>query len=101
GGIKVHGHPSGPYAVTGTRINDNTVRMPSDPTNATAICIEVWGGSPHSTIVGNTTFGGSMGISNGGADYSTITGNTIHEPKSIGIECAVFAYGTVTGNTIY
>jgi parallel beta-helix repeat protein len=100
GGIKVHGYTSAPYEVIGTRIANNVVRMPTSPTDGTAICIEVWGGAPSSVIVGNATFGGYMGISVSTSSFSTVTGNSISGADEIGIELAASAYCAASGNTI-
>jgi hypothetical protein len=100
GGIKAHGYGAGPYEVIGTQIIGNTVRLPEEPDDGTAICIEAYGGSPQSVVANNTTFGGAMGISVGGADWSAINGNTIYRADAIGIECAATRYAAVSGNAI-
>lgn len=99
GGIQVHGYSTAPYEILGARIVNNDIRLPTNPT-ASSICIEVWHDCPRAVIAGNTTSGGSMGISVDGSDFSAVTGNTVYGQKANGIEIAGSEYCAVSGNAI-
>lgn len=98
GGIKIHGNNT--QRVMRALVERNTVLMPASPSSAAALCIEVWHGCPHAVIAGNTTSGGSMGISVDTSDYSTVTGNTLTGMSLYGIEVPLSTGVTVAGNTI-
>ena len=99
-GISVQGYSTAPYEQIGASIMNNTVRMPTNPTSAGAICIETFGLAPSSRVIGNSCFGGSMGVSADRSDESVIQGNIIFGPKSYGIELASSQFCTVAGNTV-
>jgi len=100
GGIKVHGYVANSRLVTRTRIVRNRVVMPTNPTSAAAICIEVYGGAPYSVIANNVTAGGSMGVSVDTSDNTAVNGNTVFGHKAYGVEVASSNYAAVVGNTI-
>lgn len=99
-GIMVHGYTVAPHSAIGTVIAHNIVRMPSNPTSGAAICIEVFGLSPQSKIIGNACYGGGMGISVDSSDFSAISANTVYGQKTNGIEIAGSEYCAVSGNTV-
>ncbi|GAW54761.1 right-handed parallel beta-helix repeat-containing protein [Nocardioides sp. PD653] len=83
-------------------IADNIVKMPRNPTNASAspICIELTT-ADGGTITGNVTDGGSMGISLGNAGRTTVSGNTVRGWNWWGIEVAGSkAENVVDGNVV-
>ena len=100
GGIKVHGNPTSSYTVAGIVVANNRVYLPTSPTSASAVCIEIWGGVSQATLTGNRTSGGSMGISANRTTGAAITGNFHYNASLYGIEVPSSAACTVTGNTI-
>lgn len=100
GGIKVHGDPGSGNKAIRVTISDNHVYMPTNPTDITAICIEVWGGSDYASIHGNECSGGRMGVSVDRSPFSAVTGNVIYNCKSQGIELALSPHCAVSGNTV-
>ena len=98
GGLKVRGSSSG-YTAVRWRVIGNIVKMPISPTDATAICIEVFGNATHSTVSNNTTYGGTIGVSMSNSAHSTVTTNTIESASTYGIELAS-SYNTATANTV-
>jgi parallel beta-helix repeat protein len=92
GGIVVHGMQNTAGVGSRTRITNNRVE------SVAQISIESW--SPASLIQGNTTIGGTMGISVGAADGTRILGNVVSGATDYGIEIGNTASVTVSGNTV-
>jgi parallel beta-helix repeat protein len=99
GGIKVRGDKA-LFETRNVRIEGNTVVMPISPTSAAAICIELWGGSPYSTISGNICSGGSMCISIDSSSYTTCVSNIGVNHNKYGIELAGSSNCTVSANSL-
>ncbi|MDQ2912009.1 MAG: right-handed parallel beta-helix repeat-containing protein [Chloroflexota bacterium] len=92
GGIVVHGMQNTAGVGSRTRITNNRVE------NVAQISIESW--SPASLVQGNTTIGGTMGISIGAADGTRVLGNVVSGAADYGIEVGNTGGVTVSGNTI-
>jgi parallel beta-helix repeat protein len=92
GGIVVHGMQNTAGVGSRTRITNNRVE------GVAQISIESW--SPSSLIQGNTTIGGTMGISVGAADGTRVLGNVVSGARDYGIEIGATAGVTVSGNTV-
>lgn len=99
GGIKVRGDAT--YAVRRSKVNGNTVLMPTSPTAAAAICVEASTNCPSTSVEGNHTSGGSMGISVAGTCHrSRVIGNDVAGPSLYGIEVVTANGVKVIGNDI-
>lgn len=93
-----------------TRISDNLVKLPGNgsSTSSRAICIALERGSHDSTISGNITHRGQMGVSVDRSNHVAVSANIVNSPASsspatiasYGIELADSDYATVTGNTV-
>lgn len=94
GGIKIIGDPGTSLPSANNSIIGCTVLTP------TQICIEAYGNCKSTVIKGNTTRGGTMGVSADRSHSSTISGNTIWAPTLYGIELASSQRCTVSGNTV-
>lgn len=94
GGIKIIGDASTSLPSANNSIIGNTVLTPAQ------ICIEAYGNCKSTVIKGNTTRGGTMGISADRSHSSAISGNTIWAPTLYGIELASSQRCTVSANTI-
>lgn len=101
GGIKVTGDG---YAQNGfmnrSRISNNKVQLPASPTDTTAACIEITGLGRYSSIVGNTTISGAIGISVSDSDYTTVSSNTMYGASNYGIKLESSSFCSLSGNTI-
>ena len=99
GGIQVHGD-NGSGFMNHVRIANNNILLPRAPSGA-SISIEVWGEANHATITGNSTNGGSMGISSSGCSNTAVNGNSILGASGYGLEVAsISMYNTLAGNSI-
>lgn len=99
GGIKVHGVHDSPAVVDSVLVKDNIVRMPGRPRDQSAIAIELWGNVRRGHVAGNSTYGGSMGISLDNT-IGRVENNVVSAPGLIGIELASSIRSTVSGNTV-
>lgn len=99
GGIKVHGVDDSPARVDSVLVKDNIVRMPVRPRDQSAIGIELWGNVRRGRVVGNRTYGGSMGISLDNT-VGRVENNVVSAPGLFGIELASSTRSTVYGNTV-
>jgi hypothetical protein len=75
--------------VSGITIHDRVLGARNRITNNTVsasgqISIEIW--SPGSTVTGNVTYDGTMGLSIGGAPGSDVGFNTVHHARDYGVE---------------
>jgi parallel beta-helix repeat protein len=98
GGIQIHG--TSPFVVQRPKVLDNTVLMPSAPTSSGAICIEIFGGTQSGVVQGNTTKGGSMGVSVDNSTGASVAGNTCQGFNLYGVEFASSPWGVAVGNTL-
>ena len=87
-GITIHARATGAR----NRVTNNTVSASGQ------ISIEVW--SPGSTVTGNTTYDGDMGLSVGGAPGSDVGFNTVHHARYYGIELGNGFGSTVHDNVV-
>jgi hypothetical protein len=101
GGIKVHGseHLAG-YTVSDVKIEGCKAYLPTSPTDATCIGIELWGGVYRGKVIGCDTSGGNMGISYSRTYDSTGIGNTTYNAATVGFELSNCAHCTVGKNII-
>jgi len=85
GGINVAGYSDPAYEVRGTRIVNNNVLLPTNPTN-NRIPIQLQYAEKENVVSNNIVSGGGIGISIGNAPNTCLVGNTIYNAKSYGIE---------------
>jgi parallel beta-helix repeat protein len=90
----------GSYHASDIRISLNRVVMPANPTADTTPCIEHNGDVIRSSIVGNSTSGGAMGISVGRGKFCTVSANTVYRAKFYGLELGASEHCVLSGNTI-
>ena len=101
GGIKIHGNLTSNQKVLRARITNNTVRLPTlAPSPQAQVCIEVLNLVEHAVVSGNTTVGGTMGISVARSSCAVVTGNSLGGFSYYGIEWAGSPDGTCGNNTI-
>ena len=98
GGIKIKGN-SAVNVLNNGQVLRCLVRMPASPTDGSSIAIETTY-APKCQVLGNRTFGGTMGISVAACDRSNTQGNTITAPSGYAIELAGSRWSTCIGNTI-
>lgn len=98
GGIKVHGAAG--KVVHRPRITNNHVEMPTSPVAAAAVAIETFGGVKRSVISGNTTSGGSIGISCDTSPSCSVSGNSVVGASLYGIEIVTSDNAAVVANTV-
>lgn len=91
-GITIHAQASSARPGARNRITNNTVRESGQ------ISVEIW--SPGSTVQGNHTYGGDMGLSVGGAPGSDVGNNDIHAARYYGIELGNGTGSSVHDNTV-
>jgi parallel beta-helix repeat protein len=96
GGIDVAA--GGSTAIRRTKIQGNTIILPTSPTDGSCIGIEVWGNSDQCNITGNTCIGGAMGISVAKSDTSTTVSNIIIGASGRCLELADSSWCTVANN---
>jgi nitrous oxidase accessory protein NosD len=99
-GIGLVGQYGSSRHVYRSKIQGNTVLLPTNTTEQSQLGIEVWGGSEYSAISGNVVVGGYFGISVNHADFTAVSGNVVIAPKYIGIELAESKSCAVAGNTV-
>lgn len=94
------GQPLYDFNVHQARIHGNEVILPTSPTTAggSQICISF--GCLQSSVIGNTTRGGAMGVSADSTQQSIVSANNIYGCISYGIECASSSRLTISGNNI-
>ena len=91
-GIAIHAQATSANPGTRNRVTNNTVSASGQ------ISIEIW--SPGSVVQSNTTDGGDMGLSVGGAPGSDVGFNTVRHARYYGIELGNGYGSTVHDNTI-
>ena len=91
-GITIHAQASSSRPGARNRILNNTV------STSAQINIEIW--SPTSTVTGNTTYDGTMGLSIGGAPGSVVGFNHVHHASGYGIELGNGSGSSVHDNTV-
>lgn len=90
---------SSSYKTRGWTISNNTFKMPSNPTDITAACMELKY-APKSTVSGSTCQGGSIGVSIVGSDTVKTSGGTYTGQNLEGVEYASSNYGNLTNLSI-
>ncbi|MDP9986454.1 3D (Asp-Asp-Asp) domain-containing protein [Arthrobacter oryzae] len=102
GGIKVHGNLTSNQKVLRAKIQGNTVVLPDSMANTggAQICIELHTNAERGNTTGNTTRGGTMGISVDKSAYSIVAVNNITRFSYYGIEWAASPDGSCANNNV-
>jgi len=101
GGLKVHGNLTSNQKVLRAKIQGNTVLLPDmSAAGGAQICIELHTNAERANVTGNTTSGGTMGISVDKSAYAVVAANNLTRFSYYGIEWAATPDGTCANNNI-
>lgn len=96
GGIKLHGYATHANGYTNPVVTGNLVILPTSPTLAPPVDIEIWD-AKYAVIGGNTTYGGTMGLSLDHVTNSSVGPSASYGPSIYCFEFATSSYVTATG----